>query len=204
TADERFRERLLRLTSQSPEDIDVPASRVASAEQSNTSILYADRYILKLYRRLQQGQNPDVEIPRFLTDTAHFESIPAYQGELRSSDGTTLAFLQAFAPNQGDGWQWMQEELTRFYESVANCPPLASSGETASFLTAPSVSHEVREHAALSLDAQASSGAARLNCIWRWRLPRTIEPFAPSSSHPMTSQPTPPASTRKSSPRSTP
>jgi len=158
TADERFRERLLRLTSQSPEDIDVPASRVASAEQSNTSILYADRYILKLYRRLQQGQNPDVEIPRFLTDTAHFESIPAYQGELRSSDGTTLAFLQAFAPNQGDGWQWMQEELTRFYESVANCPPLASSGETASFLTAPSVSHEVREHAALSLDAASLLG----------------------------------------------
>lgn len=153
TADKNFRERLLRLTAQSPEDIEIHPSRVASAEQSNTSIVYDERYILKLYRRLQQGENPDVEIPRFLTDIAHFENIPAYLGDLRSADGTTLAFLQAFTPNQGDGWQWMQEELTRFYESVAAGPPPATLGEPAGFLTTTGTSSAIREHAALSLDA---------------------------------------------------
>jgi len=158
TASEKFRERLLRLTSPTPEDIVVPLSRVASAEQSNTSILYDERYILKLYRRLQQGENPDVEIPRFLTGVAHFENIPAYLGDLRNADGTTLAFLQAFAPNQGDGWQWMQEELTRFYESVANCPPPVTHSRPASFLTTAEASPEIREHAGLSLDAAALLG----------------------------------------------
>ncbi|HEY5331278.1 MAG TPA: maltose alpha-D-glucosyltransferase [Acidobacteriaceae bacterium] len=178
TADERFRERLLRLTSQSPEDIEVPTSRVASAEQSNTSILYGERYILKLYRRLQQGENPDVEVPRFLTDIAHFENIPAYLGHLRSADGTTLAFLQAFAPNQGDGWQWMQEELTRFYESVANCPPPSSPGESASFLPNPVASLEIGDHAALSLDAAALLGRRTAELHLALATPTTDKAFA--------------------------
>jgi maltose alpha-D-glucosyltransferase/alpha-amylase len=102
---------------------DVP-SRLSSAEQSNTSILYDSLAILKLFRRLNIGENPDVEITRFLTEAAHFENIPAFLGDLhRSSDSTTLAFLQTFAPNQGDGWAWTLEELSRFYESVASCPP---------------------------------------------------------------------------------
>ncbi len=155
---EAFRGRLLRLASQSPNDIDVPASRIASAEQSNTSIVYGDRYILKLYRRLQPGENPEVEIARFLTDVAHFDNTPAYLGHLRNSDGATLALLQAFEPNKGDGWEWMQHELTRFYESVANCPAPATLGEVASFLTDAAAAVEVGEHAAHSLDAAALLG----------------------------------------------
>ena len=50
-------------------------SRVGSAEQSNTSILYGDALILKLFRRLQPGENPDVEIGKFLTEVAHFDRI---------------------------------------------------------------------------------------------------------------------------------
>ena len=158
TVDDKFRERLLRLTSDSPDEIEVPPSRVASAEQSNTSIIYGNKYILKLYRRLQAGDNPDVEIPRFLTDVAGFNNIPAYLGSLRTEDGTTLGFLQAFAPNQGDGWEWMQEELTRFYESVSNCPVPANVGEVAGFVGTASVAPEVREHTPHSLDAAALLG----------------------------------------------
>src|SRR6202021_1662489 len=58
----------------------------------------------------------------------------------------------------GDGWQWMMEELTRFYESVANCPAPAHLGEAASFLSEAAVAPEVREHSALSLDAAALLG----------------------------------------------
>jgi maltose alpha-D-glucosyltransferase/alpha-amylase len=98
-------------------------SRVGSAEQSNTSILYGDQAILKLYRHVQCGENPDVEVARFLTDVAQFHSTPAYLGDLHlASDGTTLAFLQAFAANEGDGWQWTLTHLERFYTAVANLP----------------------------------------------------------------------------------
>jgi maltose alpha-D-glucosyltransferase/alpha-amylase len=130
------------------------ASRVGSAEQSNTSILYGEQAILKLFRRLRTGENSDVEIARFLTDVAHFEHIPRYFGDLRlASDGTTVAFLQAFAANEGDGWQWTLDELARFYESVANCPPPASTGSAPSLGALEPASEEIREHAGLYLDA---------------------------------------------------
>jgi maltose alpha-D-glucosyltransferase/alpha-amylase len=103
-------------------------SRLSSAEQSNSSILYDQTAILKLFRHVRPGENPDVEVARFLTEVAHFPHIPAYLGDLATTDTTgitTLAFLQAFAPNQGDGWAWTLDELCRFYESVANASPSA-------------------------------------------------------------------------------
>ena len=133
-------------------------SRVGSAEQSNTSLLFDQKAILKLFRRLEPGENPDVEISRFLTDVAHFDRIPAYLGELHHNDGTTLAFLQAFAANEGDGWSWFTEELIRFYESVANSPQPASYGKPASFLTEAEIPQDAQEHAGFSLEAAALIG----------------------------------------------
>ena len=63
------------------------ATRVGSAEQSNTSIIIGDRAILKLFRRLAPGQNPDVEVTRFLTTRAGFANTPALYAELRFEDG---------------------------------------------------------------------------------------------------------------------
>ena len=133
-------------------------SRVGSAEQSNTSLLFGQEAILKLFRRLQPNENPDVEISRFLTDVAHFDRIPAYLGELHHNDGTTLASLQAFAANEGDGWSWFSEELLRFYESVANSPQPASYGKPASFLAEAEVPQDAQEHAGFSLEAAALLG----------------------------------------------
>ncbi|WP_158823150.1 maltose alpha-D-glucosyltransferase [Granulicella sp. S156] len=133
-------------------------SRVGSAEQSNTSLLFDQKAILKLFRRLEPGENPDVEISRFLTDVAHFDRIPAYLGELHHNDGTTLAFLQAFAANEGDGWSWFSEELIRFYESVANSPQPASYGKPASFLAEAEIPQDAQEHAGFSLEAAALIG----------------------------------------------
>ncbi len=132
--------------------IDLP-SRIGSAEQSNTSIQYNETAILKLFRRLSMGENPEVEIGHFLTDVAHFPHTPAYLGDLHlASDGTTLAFLQSFAPNEGDGWAWTLEELSRFYEEVANCPAPPDSTPRLSMDAAPP-DKEIVEHAALYLDA---------------------------------------------------
>jgi maltose alpha-D-glucosyltransferase/alpha-amylase len=143
-----------------PETLADVKSRVGSAEQSNTSILFDEIAILKLFRRLQPGENPDVEMTRFLTDVAHFQHIPAYLGELhtQSEETTTIAFLQAFAPNEGDGWSWFTEELRRYYESVANCPPPRSQGKPASFTHPANISEEVVERAAFALDAAALLG----------------------------------------------
>ncbi len=129
-------------------------SRVGSVEQSNTSLLFDDKVILKLFRRLRAGENPDVEITRFLTEVAHFPNIAAYLGDLhRSEDGTTLAFLQSFAVNEGDGWAWTLGELEHFFESVANCPPPKTTGSPAIFGVAHEIEEEAREHAGLFLEA---------------------------------------------------
>ncbi len=137
-------------------------ARTGSAEQSNTSILYDAKLILKLFRRLQPGENPDTEIGRFLTETAHFPRIPQFLGDitLRSKDGetTTVAMLQSLIENEGDGWQWTLDELSHYYDTVATLPAPQDLGTPASFLTASDTPALAREHAGLSLDAAALLG----------------------------------------------
>jgi maltose alpha-D-glucosyltransferase / alpha-amylase len=137
-------------------------ARTGSAEQSNTSILYDAKLIMKLFRRLQQGENPDTEIGRFLTETAHFSRIAPFLGEitLRTKEGapTTVAMLQGLVENEGDGWQWTLDELSHYYESVAILPALQDVGTPASFLTENESPALAREHAGLYLDAAALLG----------------------------------------------
>ncbi len=73
-------------------------ARTGSAEQSNTSILFDQKMILKLFRRLQPGENPDVEIGRFLTEVAHFPRIATFLGDIEletaAGETTAIAMLQ--------------------------------------------------------------------------------------------------------------
>ena len=84
---------------------DVP--RVSEAEQSNTSVLFGSEVILKVFRRLVPGINPDVELSQVLARHGS-RHVPAMYGTVDSSepDGTplSLATLTAFAANSGDGW----------------------------------------------------------------------------------------------------
>jgi len=101
--------------------------RRGSAEQTNTSILYGDRFILKMLRRQEAGINPDAEIGRYLTEKAHFGQVPPFAGSMEyrpSADGesSTLAMLQGFVANEGDGWKWTTEELDRYFETSAPLP----------------------------------------------------------------------------------
>jgi maltose alpha-D-glucosyltransferase/alpha-amylase len=128
-------------------------SRLGSAEQSNTSILYGDQAILKLFRRLGSGENPDVEVTRFLTNVAHFQSIPAYLGDIHlAADGATVAFLQTFAPNQGDGWTWTLGELSRFYASVTGLAAPSSPSHAANW-NAATASTAVARHVDTYIEA---------------------------------------------------
>ncbi len=144
-------------------------ARTGSAEQSNTSILYDQKLILKLFRRLQPGENPDTEIGRFLTEIAHFPRIAPFLGEIRSqgttgAEPTTIAMLQGLVENEGDGWAFTLDELGRFFESVATCPIPDDLGSIASFEPSPrlqlaaAVPALAREHAGLYLEAAALLG----------------------------------------------
>jgi maltose alpha-D-glucosyltransferase / alpha-amylase len=142
--------------------IDPLPARTGSAEQSNTSILYDAKLILKLFRRLQPGENPDTEIGRFLTETAHFPRIAPLLGDitLHPKDGEpiTLAMLQGLIENEGDGWQWTLDELSHYYDTVAIVPAPQDLGTPPSFLTVGEPSELAREHAGLYLDAAALLG----------------------------------------------
>jgi maltose alpha-D-glucosyltransferase/alpha-amylase len=98
------------------------ASQVVKAEQSNTSILYGDRFYLKLFRNLREGVNPDREITQFLTEKAGFPFIPAFAGttEFRrpGSDSILIGLLQGFVQCQGDAWKWTLDSLGRYFERV--------------------------------------------------------------------------------------
>jgi maltose alpha-D-glucosyltransferase/alpha-amylase len=89
------------------------------ATSSNSLVFYGRRLLLKFFRRLEEGVNPDFEIGRFLTEGGGFERIPQVAGalEYRRADGEpiTLANLQALVPNQGDGWEHAVGELRRYF-----------------------------------------------------------------------------------------
>ena len=96
--------------------------RPIQAEQSNTSIIYSDRVILKFFRRGEEGENPDLEIGRFLTEEKNFPHIPTVAGWLRykGRDGKemSLGILQAFVPNVGDAWQFTLNALSGFWKQA--------------------------------------------------------------------------------------
>jgi maltose alpha-D-glucosyltransferase/alpha-amylase len=129
-------------------------SRLGSLEQSNTSILYGDKAMMKVYRQLQRGENPDVEIARFLSADARFKAAPAFLGDLHlNTDDTTLVFLQAFAPNEGDGWQWTLASLGNFFKKVGATKPHNMALRTSNFSATTVVSNEMGEQAGSYLQA---------------------------------------------------
>ncbi|CAN5719879.1 maltose alpha-D-glucosyltransferase [soil metagenome] len=91
-----------------------------SAEQSNTSLLYNRRLILKLFRRLQPGVNPDYEIGRQLTERIQFPRVPpvagAFEYRIPAEQPVTLGMMQGFVESQADGWAHATDVLSRFYE----------------------------------------------------------------------------------------
>jgi maltose alpha-D-glucosyltransferase/alpha-amylase len=100
----------------------LPAQR-SSAEQSNTSVRFGERIIMKLFRRLDAGPNPDCELTQYLSEERGNTHVPIFVGTFeyapREGESTALGILQSLIDNQGDGWSWMLEELGRYYESCA-------------------------------------------------------------------------------------
>jgi trehalose synthase-fused probable maltokinase len=93
-----------------------------TAEQSNTSVAYDARAVLKLFRRLDGGPNPDFEIGDFLTRSAAFHGIPRLLGSIsyqrEGEEPTTVAVLKEFAPNRGDAWNTTLARLAEYFSAV--------------------------------------------------------------------------------------
>jgi maltose alpha-D-glucosyltransferase/alpha-amylase len=102
--------------------IDTLGATPPSAQSSNTVITLGERLFLKGYRRLRTGINPELEVGRFLTEVARFPNCVPVAGALEyvAGDGTTmtLAIVQAYVPNQGDGWDYTLAYLERHLEAM--------------------------------------------------------------------------------------
>jgi trehalose synthase-fused probable maltokinase len=123
-----------------------PTFALTPGEQSNTSAFYGDRLMLKLYRKPEAGPNPEFEILRYLTENDSFDRAPLLAGCIEyapfEGDVQTVAILVSVIENQGTAWEWMLEELSRFYEHTVES----------------AIGIALRDAAGLSLEAAATLG----------------------------------------------
>ncbi len=107
--------------------------RRGPGQSSNAVVAIGNRMFLKAYRRLGEGVNPELEVGRFLTTVAKFEHCVPVAGALEyvsaSGTPTTLALLQAYVSNQGDGWAFTIDYLQRFFEERRAAPGEAAPAE---------------------------------------------------------------------------
>jgi len=103
----------------------LPAARPQGGS-SNTIVVMGERLILKGYRRVREGASPELEMGRYLTEVVRYGNCAALAGvlEYTGNDGQTklLAMLQAYVPNQGDGWTYALEYLRRHLELHRTAP----------------------------------------------------------------------------------
>ena len=95
------------------------ATLPALSEQSHSTVFYADRLALKFFRKLESGENLELEVGRFLTQQPGMARVPRILGALeyqvKGSEPMSLALLQEFIPSQGDGWQHAIKFLDSYY-----------------------------------------------------------------------------------------
>lgn len=129
--------------------LDALPSDVSRAEQSNTSVRFGDRAMLKLFRRLEHGENPDVEIGTFLTTHTTFQHTPAVLGVIHYCDAAGASYvtgmLSRFVIGARDGWAIALDEA----RAALRTPP--GDAATAFASEASHIGRMTRElHAALA------------------------------------------------------
>jgi maltose alpha-D-glucosyltransferase/alpha-amylase len=106
---------------------DVRASLVMKVDQSNTSIEYEKKFVLKLYRRLEEGINPDIEMTRVFSERqnpAAFSQVPRFRGHIEyrrngpndSNEPMAIGLLQDYVANRGDAWSFTRDAVRRYFE----------------------------------------------------------------------------------------
>jgi maltose alpha-D-glucosyltransferase / alpha-amylase len=93
--------------------------RAIESERSNSKATVDNDYVVKVYRKLESGTNPEIETGRFLTEVAGFANTPALLGSIELVEGdekSAIAIVHAFVENQGDGWTVTSAYLDRFVD----------------------------------------------------------------------------------------
>jgi maltose alpha-D-glucosyltransferase/alpha-amylase len=102
----------------------------SAPDQSNTSLLFGKRIFMKIFRRIEPGLNPDLEIGEFLA-ARRYARVPPLMGSLSylrdADEPAAVAMLQAYVFNQGNAWQVTIEELGRYFERTLALPAPAVS-----------------------------------------------------------------------------
>lgn len=124
---------------QGQEELEKPVreAKVLSAEQSNTSVIFDRRAIMKLIRKQDAGINPDSEVLEFLTTQTICRDVPTLLGVVTYDDGlsdeaqpATVAVLQRFVPNVGDGWSHTLAHLKTLLDE--GCKAVTGHGDNLS------------------------------------------------------------------------
>ena len=93
-----------------------PVERPLGVDQSNTSVVLDERVVLKAFRRVEEGLEPDLELTAFLSEEAPFGAVPALAGSIElaaADDGVaTIALLSEYVPDAVDGYESTAEALT--------------------------------------------------------------------------------------------
>ncbi len=121
-------------------------------DQATTQVIFGNRFVLRLLRRLEEGLHPDYEVSRFLTERAGFTHTPPLQGCLDyRSDGRsmTLSLLYGYLPIEGDAWRLTLDELGRYFERVL------SLGSGGALPAAPTPSGDVIDLASRDIPGSA-------------------------------------------------
>jgi maltose alpha-D-glucosyltransferase/alpha-amylase len=108
-------------------------------EQSNSSVIVDNKYVVKVLRRITAGIHPEIEVGRFLADVAHFENAPRLLGSAELVEGderSAIAVVHAYVENQGDAWSVTANGLDRLVEEqrLTAAETVADTLETASML----------------------------------------------------------------------
>ena len=94
--------------------------RLLGGEHSNSVVVFGDRLLLKLVRRLPGGMSPDQEVGRFLAEHGGFVHVPPVAGAIEyrvsGQDPATVAVLSAFIPNEGDLWRHTLDRVEHYFE----------------------------------------------------------------------------------------
>ncbi len=129
---------------------------ILRAEQSNSSVVYGDRFILKFFRKLEAGINPELEIGRFLGNRGFTHAPPVVGSLLYQKDRrepTTVGVLEGFVHNEGNAWSYTLDNLSRYFEQA-----LASQGVPEEVVRV--VSSRPKADGLLDLASQEPSSAA--------------------------------------------
>ncbi len=138
---------------------------LVKAEQSNSSVVYGRRLVLKIFRRLEEGMNPELEIGTFLTEHTSFGNVPPVAGRVEycraQGTRTSVGVLQGYVANQGDAWQFTLRGLAEYYEKaqrVTTLPPGKIPRASILELSSQSVPDEARQSIGPYLDSAALLG----------------------------------------------